>query len=510
MKKVMKFLGHRVFLVGLALALQLGALWLMLLVFENYFVYFYSGLTLLSMIVVIIIISGNSNPGYKIAWIIPVLLFPIFGGALYLMFGGNKISKHEKKKMQRVKLYVQNHITQDEILEEKLKAENMDAYLQSHYLKMNADCPVYQNSSTEYLSTGEACYETLLEELRKAEKFIFLEFFIVHEGIMWNSILEVLEQKVKQGVDVRFLYDDMGSIFTLPNKYYRQLERKGIKCSAFNPFIPILTKRLNNRDHRKIVVIDGKVAFTGGINLADEYINVVEKYGHWKDNGILVRGEAVWSFTVLFLSLWDYVRKTEENYLEFLPQDKAPKIKTDGYIQPYGDSPLDEEATGETVYMNLINRAKKYIYITTPYLILDNEMTTALCNAAKSGIDVRIITPGIPDKKLVNQVTKANYAILLQNGVRIFEYKKGFIHAKTFVVDDAYATVGTVNMDYRSLYLHFECGVWLYQSSCIANIKKDLVETISQSREIKLEETENISGLTRMMRAILKVFAPLM
>ena len=289
---------------------------------------------------------------------------------------------------------------------------------------------------------------------------------------MWNNILEVLKQKVEEGIEVRIIYDDFGCIMTLPNHYNKILEKEGIKTAVFNPFVPNLKSKFNNRDHRKIAVIDGHIAFTGGINLADEYIGEKVRFGHWKDNGIMLEGEAVWNFTVMFLSMWDFIKEENEDYEKY-HSNYEYETSSDGFVIPYSDSPWDNEAVGETVYLNLIAKANRYIYITTPYLVLDNEMITALSTAAKRGVDVRIITPGIPDKKLVNEVTKAYYDVLLKNGVKIYEYTKGFIHEKIFVVDDEYATIGTINLDYRSLYLHFECGVWLYDCSVIFTIKKD-------------------------------------
>ena len=334
-----------------------------------------------------------------------------------------------------------------------------------------------------------------------------MQYFIIHEGKFWNEILDILKQKVKEGVDVRVVYDDMGCIVTLPSKYYETLKKEGIKACSFNRFIPILTAKLNNRDHRKITIIDGKVAFTGGINLADEYINEIVRFGHWKDNGILIKGAAVWNFVVIFLSLWDSINNKNENYNDFKPLNF--NVKGQGFVQPYDDTPLDDERVGQTIYLNLINKAKKYIYITTPYLIIDDELENALCVAAKSGIDVRIITPGIPDKKIINEVTKAYYNNLIENNVKIYEYSKGFIHAKTFLVDDEIATIGTVNLDYRSLYLHFECGVLMYGTECIEDIKKDLKEVLSISKQILISDTK-VGLFTSLKRAILRLFAPLM
>ena len=328
---------------------------------------------------------------------------------------------------------------------------------------------------------------------------------------MWDTILEILKEKVKQGVEVRVIYDDMGCIMTLPYRYDRKLEALGIQCCVFNPFIPVLTSRLNNRDHRKICVIDGHTGFTGGINLADEYINAYEKHGHWKDTAVLLRGEAVWNLTVMFLSMWDYIHGINEDFAPYKPSvHLTEQVESDGYVQPYSDNPLDGESVGETVYLNLINRAKRYVYINTPYLILDNEMATALRMAAKSGVDVRIVTPHIPDKWYVHAVTRAYYQMLLESGVRIYEYTPGFVHAKTFVVDDEYATVGTVNLDYRSLYLHFECGVLLYRSSSVAAVKEDYLKTLEVCQDVTLEECRRVPLIRQLGRAVLRVFAPLM
>lgn len=335
-----------------------------------------------------------------------------------------------------------------------------------------------------------------------------MEYFIIQEGKMWNTILDILKEKAAQGVDIRVIYDDMGCIMTLPNGYNKKLESYGIKCSVFNPFVPILSSKFNTRDHRKICVIDGNVGFTGGINLADEYINAYEKHGHWKDTSVMLKGEGVFALTAMFLSMWDYLHGEKEDYSKYYPTEwdtSAP-----GYVQPFTDNPLDDEAVGETVYLNLINKAKHYVYITTPYLILDSEMITALSIAAKSGVDVRIITPHIADKWYVHAVSRAHYEILTEAGVKIYEYTPGFIHAKTFVVDDDYAVVGTINLDYRSLYLHFECAAWMYQTDSVAAVKEDFFKTQQLSQEITLEECRKVSFARKLGRSVLRVFAPLM
>lgn len=511
MKKLLKFLSKRIVIIAFALIVQIFVLVTMILKFNEYFIYFYGICILLSLTAMLHIINNKSNPSYKMAWIIPILLFPIFGGLFYVMFGRNHLSNRLKRKMDSMRSSMQTAYSLKKDVINTLNKENKVAFKQANYIEKMSGSPVYNRIYTEYFPIGEDMYPRLKEQLLKAKHYIFLEFFIIEEGIMWNSILDILVQKVKEGVDVRVIYDDFGCITTLPYKYFKKLEDLGIKCSAFNPIIPVLSIRMNNRDHRKIIVIDGHTAFTGGVNLADEYINLYPKYGHWKDSAILLKGKAVWSLTVMFLSMWDYIRGINEDYEKYRPEVyNHEKYQINGYVQPYDDNPLDEETVGEYIYLNMINNANKYIYITTPYLIIDNEMITALTLASKSGVDVRIITPGIPDKKIVNELTKSYYEILLESGVRIYEYTPGFIHAKNFVVDDLYATVGTVNLDYRSLYLHFECGVWMYNTDTILDVKKDFLETLKLCEEITLDDCEKISSTRKLFRAILRFFAPLM
>ena len=308
---------------------------------------------------------------------------------------------------------------------------------------------------------------------------------------------------------MRLIYDDMGCMFTLPRDYNEQMAARGIQCRVFNRFVPVMSLRFNNRDHRKFLIIDGKVGFTGGINLADEYINRRERFGHWKDSAILLEGDAVWSMAVMFLTMWDHCCGWEEEFHHFRPEP-APARPWTGYVQPYTDTPLDREAVGQAVYLNMIGKARKYIYITTPYLVIDVATNTALCNAAKSGVDVRIITPHIPDKRYVFEVTRAHYPPLLEAGVRIYEYTPGFIHAKNFVVDDRFATVGTVNLDYRSLFLHFEDGVWLCEAPCIQDIRRDFEETLRVCQRISLRQRKYFNPIIQLYRNILRIFAPLM
>ncbi|AKL96094.1 phospholipase D/transphosphatidylase [Clostridium aceticum] len=512
MKFVKKFVLHRITLLVIAVLLQLGVLISVISKFNDYFIFFYGGSILISIAVVLGIINNHTNPSYKIAWIIAILLFPIFGGLFYIFWGRNKLSKRAKHKMKSIADRTKKALPPQESIIRELEEENEIAANQSRYIQNYGYYPPYHNTVSEYLPIGEIKFEKLKEELRKAEHYIFVEYFIIEEGIMWDSILDILVEKASKGVDVRVIYDDAGCLFTLPYRYNKKLEKMGIKCCVFNPLVPLLSPMLNNRDHRKITIIDGHTGFTGGINLADEYINKFQKHGHWKDSAIMLKGEAVWSMTVMFLSMWDYIRGIAEDFQQFKPIT-LPQVKLRnglGYIQPFSDSPLDEETVGEIVYLNLINKARKYVYITTPYLIIDNEMVTALTSAAKGGVDIRIITPHCADKWYVHAVTRSYYRVLIESGVKIYEYTPGFIHSKTYISDDEYGVVGTINMDYRSLYLHFECGVWMYNCSGVMEMKKDFLDTLKLCRKITLEDLQNVKWHKAVGSSILRVFAPLM
>ncbi|MEG1409930.1 MAG: cardiolipin synthase [Terrisporobacter sp.] len=511
MKKPYKNSIQRLVFFFITLAIQIYILLLVILQFKDYFFYFYIVSLVVGIILVIHILNGKSNPSYKIAWIVPILILPIFGGAFYLIYGGNKLSKREKGKMKIQNSKMKTSLRQDYQVLKQLEEESEYAKNQALYILNYANCPIYVNTYNEYLSPGEIKFERIIEELKKAKHFIFLEYFIIEEGIMWNTILDILIEKVKEGVDVRVIYDDVGCVMKLPYKYSDELEKLGINCRIFNPFVPMFTNRLNNRDHRKITVIDGYVGFMGGINLADEYINTYEKFGHWKDASIMIKGEAVFNLTVMFLTMWDFINNSDDDYLKYKPSNFSnEKYLCNGYVQPFDDSPLVNEPIGETVYLNLINKAKKYIYINTPYLIIDNEMATALKIAAKSGIDVRIVTPHIPDKWFVHAVTKSYYHSFIKDGIKIYEYTPGFMHSKTFVVDDEYAVVGSINLDFRSLYLHFECGAWLYKTDSVLDLRDDFVNTLKLCQEISLEECDNIKWPVKFGRLILRMFSPLL
>lgn len=511
MKFIRKVLFSRAFLVFVSIAVQLLFFVGVIQEFGDYYIFFYAVGMLISAVAVVWILNKNDNPSYKITWIILILLFPIFGGAFYIIFGTNKLSKKEKRRLRYINKKAVKALSAEQSVLDKIRLESESAAVQSEYIQNNDCCHAYENTAAEYLKTGETMFERLKEELRKAKRYIFLEYFIIEKGVMWDSILDILKEKAAMGVDVRVIYDDLGSLLTLPYKYDKKLGDMGIKCCVFNPLIPVFSLKLNNRDHRKIAIIDGCTGFTGGNNLADEYINKVEKYGHWKDSAVMLKGEAVWNLTVMFLTIWDYLSGIDEDFNKFRSDISSYNFKdADGFIQPFEDNPLNDESVAETVYINLISKATRYVYITTPYLIIDNEMATALSSAAKGGVDIRIITPYYADKLLVHEVTRSYYETLVKDGVKIYEYTPGFMHSKTYAADDKYAVVGTINMDYRSLYLHFECGVWMYKSHSIADIKEDFLSTLKLCRQITMEDIKNVKWYRKLVRLLLRIFAPLM
>lgn len=508
MKNFFKVVFSRAVFTGAFIALQFAAVYLAITRFNEHFAIFYGVCLVLSAVVVVYLVSRDGNPAYKIAWIIPILALPVFGVLLYLVFGKNQLSLKEKARMSSVAEQYEKAMRSVPAAEPALP-EHTDAKRVSDYLHRAAGAPVFTHTETTYLPVGEVYFDTLLAELEKAEKFIFMEYYIIAPGTMWNAIHEVLRRKAESGVDVRVMYDDFGCITRLPMRYCKKLREMGIQAHVFNPFIPVLSGRLNNRDHRKLMIIDGKVGFTGGVNLADEYINEIERFGHWKDCGILVRGEAVWSMVMMFLSIWDYVAGLEEDVAAFRP-DYPEAPAGEGYLQPFADSPLDHEDVGATIFQSLIQSASSRVWIMTPYLILDDKMVSALCVAAKTGVDVRIITPGIPDKWYVHAVTRANYEVLTEAGVRIFEYKPGFIHSKVCLSDNRYAVVGTVNMDFRSLYLHFEDAVYLYGSPAVRQVAADFEETFPVCREMTYARCRHVHFYQRVIRTLLQVFSPLL
>lgn len=467
-------------------------------------------LRLMSLLVVLAVVSKRDKGAYKTLWVFLILSFPLFGGLLYLFIRFQSSTKKMSDELRKAQEKSAPLYTLPGDGYPQARDAMPEHFPQVRYLQDYAHFPVYTNTRTQYFCPGEAMHEALLQALETAEHYIFLEFFIVQEGKMWDSILEILKRKAAQGVLVRLIYDDLGCFFMLPTNYAKTLERMGIECAVFNPFRPFLTVKQNNRDHRKIAIIDGKTAFTGGINLADEYINACEKYGHWKDSAIRLEGKAAWSFTLMFLEMWQVCRKSDEDFAAFYPwKDALCQIPSDGFVLPYGDSPLDTENVGEHVYLQILNEARDYVYINTPYLIIDDSMVSALCLAAKRGVDIRIVTPHIWDKWAVHMTTRSYYRELIRAGVKVYEYTDGFIHAKSFVSDDQIATVGTTNLDFRSLYLHFECGAWVYGSAAVMQAKEDFLTTLPRCQPIT-EADCGVNPFMKVFQELLRLFAPLM
>lgn len=508
--KTMKFLLRRMVIVSVLIILQI--VWMtyfIVVIGENSKIleWFFR---ICSIAIVIYIVNKEENPAYKLAWTVPILIFPIFGGLLYLILGDKQPAKKLRRRLEETISETEFLLGQDYGVMEQLKKQDLQVAGQAQYIDQYGGYPIYQNSDAKYYPSGEAMFDDLLDSLRNARHYIFMEFFIVSQGYMWDTILEILKERVNDGVEVRFMYDDVGCVDLLPYKYYKELERYGIMATPFNPMIPLVSTAWNNRDHRKVVVVDGHTAYTGGLNLSDEYINRKERFGYWKDAGLQVTGDAVWNFTVMFLQVWNAIRKTDDGFGAFLPhKHHSDQFHGTGFIQPYADNPLDRETVGENVYLNIINASKKYVYMYTPYLIIDNEMVTALCLASKRGVDVRIVTPAIPDKKAVFLLTQSYYSQLVDAGIKIYQYTPGFIHAKCFVSDDKIATVGTINMDFRSLYLHFENGVFIYDNAAVMQVKEDALKTFEESLLITKEMCFG-SLPKRLTQSVLRLLAPLL
>ena len=463
---------------------------------------------LVSVATVIAIVNRSMSPESKVTWLI-VTFVPVFGPLLYLMFGERRLSKKELKQLQELNS-IAFHENNGRQLHLQLQETDKSAYgIINALLHMDSNAEVYDQTDSQFFASGEEMWQQMLKDLKRAEKFIFLEYYIVEEGLMWDSMLEILEEKAAQGVEVKMLYDDIGCMVTLPGDYTVYLRSKGIDAHKFNKVIPRMTVAYNNRDHRKILVIDGQISYTGGINLADEYINHIERFGHWKDSGIRIDGPATQAFTRLFLMNW-YINRGEISDFDQYHLENQTRFGS-GLCIPYGSGPkpIYKTKVGKIVYQNLINQAEDFVYITTPYLIIDYDLTEDIKNAAMRGVDVRIVTPHIPDKKLIQLVTRGAYPDLLSAGVRIFEYTPGFIHSKQIIVDDRFAAVGTINLDYRSLVHHYENAVLLYKTESIADIRKDFEGIFEQSQEI-FSDTINPTWYQMMIKEVTQLFAPML
>lgn len=513
-RKLLRIVFGRTIFVVVFLLIQLGILFAGMRWLSEYLIYFYWVYILFGALVVIYILNEDANPSFKMAWIVPVLVFPVFGCLFYIFIQLQVTTKLIAKRQKMLAKETEEWLEQKKDTAALLAEADAGEVNLAKYMKQHGGFPVYQNTAVSYFTLGEDKFEALKRELRAAKHFIFLEYFIVEPGIVWDSILEILEEKAKEGVEVRMMYDGMCSLVLLPYHYPKKLQAKGIRCKMFSPIKPALSTHQNNRDHRKIVVIDGHTAFTGGINLADEYMNLKVRFGHWKDTAVMIKGEAVKSFTMMFLQMWNTTERQPENYERYLCKDMPRRMdgmmRTGGFVMPYGDSPLDNEHVGESVYLDILYRAEKYVHIMTPYLILDHEMEVSLCYAAKRGVETVILMPHIPDKLYAYLLARSYYQELIRAGVQIYEYTPGFVHAKMFASDDKRAVVGTINLDYRSLYLHFECAAYFYQNPVVLDVERDFQETLKKCQKVTLQECRRFPVWKRFAGRALRLFAPLM
>ena len=477
---------------------------------KEYATFIYSAMSVMEIVVLVYIINTEGNPAFKMTWMLCVMALPVIGTVFYIYVHLQLETRFVQNRLAALRMETEPYMDQDEKVTEALWASKSANAQLSYYLSPQLGFPTYRNTEVEYFPVGADKFASMIKELEKAEKFIFMEYFIVEEGIMWDTILEILKRKVNEGVEVRFMYDGMCAFDLLPYSYPKKLQKFGIKCKMSNKIRPFVSTIQNNRDHRKICVIDGQTGYVGGVNLADEYINEKERFGHWKDTAVLLRGDAVQSLTMIFLQMWDVDMRGVEPYGKYLTKKAESLNDRLGYVIPYADSPFDHENVGEEVYFHILNHAKKYVHIMTPYLILDNEMLTTLIRAAKSGIEVIIIMPHIPDKWYAFAVAKTYYKELIEGGVQIYEYAPGFVHAKVFVSDDDTATVGSINMDFRSLYLHFENGVFIYDNPEVQKVEEDFQNTLVKCHKVTVTEVRNRGVLMKVAGQVLRLVAPLM
>ncbi len=507
-------LAFLVFLILQAMTL----VWLFVWIDDQYSAYGYGALTILSAVLAVRILNEKQNASFKMAWLVPVLLFPVFGALFYMFVQLQMETKRLATWIKDIQSRTKHYLPQNMRVRKELKRGSRSNANLADYLYENVGFPVYDNTNLEYFPLGEDFYQDLLTELKRAKKFIFLEYFIVQQGVMWDGILEILKEKATAGVEIRVLYDGMNVFSNLPIDYDKELREMGIKCRIFNPIRPAISTSQNNRDHRKILVIDNRIAYTGGVNLADEYINRKVRFGHWKDNAIALRGDAVRTFTVMFLQMWNVSAWKLDFNCEYGPYLEADRCLPDeslgrneqGYVIPFSDSPLDSELVSHHVFLDMIYQAREYVHIMTPYLILDDDILTALTYAAKRGVETVIMVPHIPDKKYAFALAHSYYPELIESGVKIYEYLPGFLHAKTIISDGEKAMVGSVNLDFRSQYLNFECGVYIYRNPVIEDIRADFDATLKKSARMTMESYGALPYAHRLWGRTLRLIAPLM
>ena len=512
LKKGQKGLVRAIFsrfgIVVTLLLLQVGVLFAAFYWFGSFLPHVAGGTVVFIVFMVLYLLNSTMDPTAKITWLVIIMLLPVFGGLLFWYTRSELGHRAMKARVAQLRDQTRDAISQNTAVEAALVAEDPGVAGLARYIRRSGCYPVYDGTDVTYFPQGEDMFRELLIRLEEAERFIFLEFYIVDEGLMWGKILEILARKAKAGVDVRVMYDGMCEFMLLPRDYPERLQELGIRCKVFSPVAPFVSTHYNYRDHRKILVIDGHTAFTGGVNLADEYINHITRFGHWKDTAVMLRGPAVQSFTMMFLQQWGLSERKQE-FETFLAQKPKPH-RAKGYVIPYGDCPLDENKVGEKVYMDILNRARHFVHIMTPYLILDGELETALKFAAERGVDVRLILPGIPDKKSAYALAKTHYRSLLTSGVKLYEYTPGFVHAKVMVADGKEAVVGTINLDYRSLYHHFECAAYLWGMDCIQDIEADFRQTMEKCTQVTRETLKREKLPMKLAGFVLKAVAPLL
>ena len=469
--------------------------------------------TVMSIIAIIMIVNDKSNTSFKLPWCVLIAAAPVVGLLFFLFVklnrGTHKLCENDRRVTKMTEAYAH---TDDAVRE--LADKETDFREISYYLEHSAHNPTYTDTDVIYYETGEKLWTALLEELEKARTFIFMEFFVIAENSkFWQSLLDILKKKAASGVEVRLMYDGMCSFILLPTKYPSVMRKYGIKCRQYEPVLPVLSTDQNNRDHRKMVIIDGETAFTGGINLSDEYVNITHPFGKWKDTAVSLKGPAADGFTKMFLELWNMSDKAGEDVSAYFPERefRPPALgMRPSFVIPYGDGMPNGLNIAESVYIDMLNTAKKYVHISTPYLVVTEEMLYAMCFAARRGVDIKLLLPGIPDKKVMFRVARSYYPLLLSSGVKIYQYTPGFNHAKVFVSDDMRAVVGTVNMDFRSFYHHYECAAYIYGSSCIEHIEEDYLDTIGQSQAVTQEYYRKINIAERAIGRFLRIFGYLL
>ena len=507
-RSLLRIVFSRTMLITLLLILNF--LYLLSVIFDlfKFVPVLFGSLVVFTAAMELLILNSRDDVDVKLTWAVVVAVLPLLGAALYAFVRFDLGNRVNRKLLQNSVQASLPFVPEDPGIMEQIQAEAAELLPVARYLTDQANAPAFTNTEVSYYPLGEDFFEALLPELEKAERYIYMEYFLVSEGHMWNSILEILKRKAAEGVDVRFLYDGMNAFSNLPYGYPKELEKLSIRCKMHAPVRPFFSTHYNYRDHRKITVIDGHTAFTGGINLEDCYINIDSPYGHWKDTAIMLKGDGARGFTLLFLQMWNATERTPD----FTPCLQRPEhhVRCEGFVIPYGYSPMDDENVGEQVYLHMINRANDYLYIMTPYLIPDEELINALCFAAKRGVDVRLILPGIPDKRSIYALSRSHYRVLIESGVRVYEYTPGFVHAKVFLCDDLHAAVGTINLDYRSLRHHFECSAYLYGLPALADIKEDFHRTQEACRRIYLEDIRKFSRFSKIFTYLAKFAAPLL